>query len=154
MFSYTYLYNICIYIHIVFSLMTGMYMYIYIHTYIHIIYNIYIYIYIYNHWRILWSSYRKLAWVGFEPTVTADFCPDALTNWVIRPSSVPTFYFNQRFQIFSLYTYIYKYEKKPTKLFKLQIFLFFSEALSIYISINWPKFTTGQNSILNKKIRK
>ena len=23
-----------------------------------------------HHWRILWSSYRKLAWVGFEPTTT------------------------------------------------------------------------------------
>ena len=23
-----------------------------------------------DHWRILWSSYRKLAWVGFEPTTT------------------------------------------------------------------------------------
>ena len=23
-----------------------------------------------HHWRILRSSYRKLAWVGFEPTIT------------------------------------------------------------------------------------
>ena len=23
-----------------------------------------------HHWRILWSSYRKLVWVGFEPTTT------------------------------------------------------------------------------------
>ena len=23
-----------------------------------------------HHWRILWSSYKKLAWVGFEPTIT------------------------------------------------------------------------------------
>ena len=34
--------------------------------------NIYIYIYIYgiHHWRIFRSSYRKLAWVGFEPMTT------------------------------------------------------------------------------------
>ena len=36
-----------------------------------------------HHGRILWSSYRKLAWVRFEPT-TAEFCSDALTNWAIR----------------------------------------------------------------------
>ena len=36
------------------------------------------------HWRILWSSYRKLAWVGFEPTTT-EFRSDALTDWAIRP---------------------------------------------------------------------
>ena len=37
-----------------------------------------------QHWRILWSSYRKLAWVGFEPTTT-EFHSEALTNWAIRP---------------------------------------------------------------------
>ena len=37
-----------------------------------------------HHWRILWSSYRKLAWVGFEPTTT-QFRSDALTDWAIRP---------------------------------------------------------------------
>ena len=36
-----------------------------------------------QHWRILRSSYRKLAWVGFEPTTT-EFHSDALTNWAIR----------------------------------------------------------------------
>ena len=47
---------------------------------------LYIYIYIYgiHHRRILWSSYRKLAWVGFEPTTT-EFRSDALTDWAIRP---------------------------------------------------------------------
>ena len=49
---------------------------------------IYIYIFIYmvfiHHWRILWSSYRKLAWVGFKPT-TSEFRSDALTEWAIRP---------------------------------------------------------------------
>ena len=35
-----------------------------------------------HHWQILWSRYRKLAWVGFEPTIT-EFRLDALTNWTI-----------------------------------------------------------------------
>ena len=46
--------------------------------------NICIYIYGIHHRRILWSSYRKLAWVGFEPTTT-EFHSDALTDWAIRP---------------------------------------------------------------------
>ena len=37
-----------------------------------------------HHWRILWSSYKKLAWVGFEPTTT-ESCSNALTDWAIRP---------------------------------------------------------------------
>ena len=37
-----------------------------------------------HHRRILWSSYRKLAWVRFEPTTT-EFRSDALTDWAIRP---------------------------------------------------------------------
>ena len=44
----------------------------------------YIYIYGIHNWRILWSSYRKLAWVGFEPTTT-EFRLDALTEWAISP---------------------------------------------------------------------
>ena len=43
-----------------------------------------IYIYGIHHWRIFRSSYRKLAWVGFEPTTT-EFRSDALTDWAIRP---------------------------------------------------------------------
>ena len=35
-----------------------------------------------QHWQILWSRYRKLDWVGFEPTIT-EFRLDALTNWTI-----------------------------------------------------------------------
>ena len=52
-----------------------------IYTYI---YNIYIYIDIYGiyHWQVLWSSYRKLAWVGFEPKAT-EFYSNALTDWAI-----------------------------------------------------------------------
>ena len=37
-----------------------------------------------HHWRILRNSYRKLAWVWFEPTTT-EFHSDALTDWAIRP---------------------------------------------------------------------
>ena len=37
-----------------------------------------------HHWRIIWSSYKKLAWVGFEPTTT-EFRSDAPTDWAIRP---------------------------------------------------------------------
>ena len=36
-----------------------------------------------HHWRIFRSSYRKLAWVGFEPTTT-EFRSDAPTDWAIR----------------------------------------------------------------------
>ena len=32
-----------------------------------------------HHWRIIWSSYKKLAWVGFEPTTT-EFRSDAPTD--------------------------------------------------------------------------
>ena len=37
-----------------------------------------------HHWRIFRSSYTKLAWVGFEPTIT-ELCSDALTDWGIKP---------------------------------------------------------------------
>ena len=37
-----------------------------------------------HHCMIFRSSYRKLAWVVFEPT-TSEFRSDALTNWTIRP---------------------------------------------------------------------
>ena len=52
----------------------------------------YIYMVLYgiHHWRIVWSSYRKLAWVGFEPTAT-EFRSDALTDWAIKPW-VPTMF--------------------------------------------------------------
>ena len=36
------------------------------------------------HWRILWSSHRKLACVGFEP-MTTGFRSDALTDCTVRP---------------------------------------------------------------------
>ena len=37
-----------------------------------------------HHWHIFWSSYRRLAWVGFEATTT-EFRSDALTDWAITP---------------------------------------------------------------------
>ena len=42
------------------------------------------YILWYSTLKDFWSSYRKLAWVGFEPTTT-EFRSDALTDWAIRP---------------------------------------------------------------------
>ena len=33
-------------------------------------------------WWILWSSYKTLVWVGFEPTTT-EFHSEALTDWAI-----------------------------------------------------------------------
>ena len=44
----------CVYIYIY------IYMYIYIYIYIYMYIYIYIYIYCIHHWRIIWSSYRKL----------------------------------------------------------------------------------------------
>ena len=68
-----------IYIYYIYYIYMVYICYIYIHS-------IYIYIYIsgIHCWRILWSSYKKLAWVGFEST-TNKFLSDALTNWAIRP---------------------------------------------------------------------
>ena len=37
-----------------------------------------------QHWPILWSSYRKLAWVECEPETTEP-PSDPLTDWAIRP---------------------------------------------------------------------
>ena len=61
------------------------------HPLVNLYIYIYIYIYIWYIWysplRNLWNSYRKLAWVGFEP-MTTGFCSDALTaltDWAIRP---------------------------------------------------------------------
>ena len=59
---------------------------IYLPIYLSIYLSISIYLCIYgiHQWRILWSSYRKLAWVGFESTTT-EFRSDAPTYWAIRP---------------------------------------------------------------------
>ena len=45
--------------------------------------NILYYIYDIHHCKILRSSYRKLAWVGFEPTTTEFRSNAPLTYWVI-----------------------------------------------------------------------
>ena len=37
-----------------------------------------------HHWKIFGSSYRKLAWVGFELTTTESHS-DATNDWAIRP---------------------------------------------------------------------
>ena len=37
-----------------------------------------------HHWEVLWRWYRKLAWVGSEPTTT-EFCWDALSYWTTSP---------------------------------------------------------------------
>ena len=37
-----------------------------------------------HHWSIFRSSYRKLAWVEFEPT-TNEFRSEPITDWAIRP---------------------------------------------------------------------
>ena len=58
--------------------------YLSISIYLSIYLSVYLYIYLYGipHWRIIWSSYRRLAWVGFELTTT-EFRSDALTDWGI-----------------------------------------------------------------------
>ena len=38
----------------------------------------------FHYWQILWNSYRKLVWMGFEPTTT-QFLSEALTDWAITP---------------------------------------------------------------------
>ena len=62
--------------------------YIFIYIFIwHMIWWMVSYIYMVygmHHWKIFRSSCRKLAWVGFEPTIT-EFRSDTLTDWGIRP---------------------------------------------------------------------
>ena len=83
--NFTYIHTyIHTYIYIYIYIYTHIHIYIYIYIYIYICTYIYIYIYGTHHWSLIWSSYRKLAWVGFEPT-TIEFHSDALTDWAIRP---------------------------------------------------------------------
>ena len=59
-----------------------------------------------HHWTIHRRRYRKLAWLGFEPTTT-EFHSDALTDWAIRPwvqlalraNSVQLFQFHLLFSV-------------------------------------------------------
>ena len=67
------------------SLLSYIFWHLKLKSHIKLLY-IYIYVYIYgiHNWKILWSSYSKLAWVEFEPTTT-EFLSDTVTNWAIRP---------------------------------------------------------------------
>ena len=66
--------------------------------------------YFIHHWTIFRSSYRKLAWVGFEPTTT-EFRSEALTDWairswvqlVLRANFIQLLHFN----LFALFVYFY-----------------------------------------------
>ena len=63
-------------------------------------------------WRIISSSNRKLAWVGFEPTTTKFFW-DALTDWAIKPwahlHSEPTLYSYSNFIVCSVSRFVLGY---------------------------------------------
>ena len=53
--------------------------------------HFFIYIYIMQYiYRVVESSSRKLAWLGFEPATT-EFHSEALTDWAIRPWAQLTF---------------------------------------------------------------
>ena len=54
-----------------------------------------------HHWQILWSSYRKLAWVGFD-SMTTEFCSEALTDWKeeIRSKTSGNIYMKKKHEIF------------------------------------------------------
>ena len=65
-----------------------------------------------HHWSILWSSYWKLAWVGFEPVIT-EFRSNALTDrhirpWVplaLRPNFVQLLQFHRLFSVMFHFSY-------------------------------------------------
>ena len=67
-----------------------------------------------HHWRILWSSYRKLAWVGFEPA-TCEPRSDGLTNWAMRPwvKLAPTPNFLQPPQFHCLFSVTFHFGRLP-----------------------------------------
>ena len=90
-----------------------------------------------DHWKILWSSYRKLAWVQFEPTTTA-FCSDAVTDWSIKPwvqltlrtNFVQQLQFHLLFSVRFHFGYCLRQSPRLIKTFYLSIHL------SIYLSID------------------
>ena len=58
-----------------------------------------------HHWQILWSSYGKLTWVGFEPTTTEFWILFRRSNWLCylamsSTHSEPTFYSFSNFIFF------------------------------------------------------
>ena len=125
---WTYEHNIYIYIILYILCMYFIYMYLYIcygyYIWYNIIYNIcnryniyvythnrHIYIYISSicHWKITWSSYRKLVWKRFETTII-DFLSDALIDWVMSHEfnlhSKPTFYSYSNFIVCSVSRFV------------------------------------------------
>ena len=86
-----------------------------------------------HHWQILWSSYRKLAWVGFKPATT-EFCPDPLTDWALRPrvqlalraNFVQLLQFNCLYTIYKYIIYIY-----------IIYYIYITYIIYIYIYINF-----------------
>ena len=60
-----------------------------------------------HHWRILRSNCRKLAWVGFEATITK-FRSDALTDWDISSTRIQSQLCTAT-PISNIYMYIYIY---------------------------------------------
>ena len=92
-----------------------------------------------HHWRILWSSYRKLAWVRFEPTTT-EFRSDALTDWVIRPwvQLALRANFVQLLQFHGLFTVTFHFgcchRQSPR--------LFYSNYIYVCFVASWPWLST------------
>ena len=66
------------------SLYICIYTYIYIYIYVCVYVCLYVCVSVIHHWRIRWSSFIKMNWVGFE-SKTTEFRPDAITQWAIRP---------------------------------------------------------------------
>ena len=80
---------------------------------------------------LLWSSYRKLAWVGFEPTTT-EFRSDALTDWAIRPW-VQLALRAKFIQLLHIYIHIYMY---------LFIWYMITDRKIFYILLFWIECST------------
>ena len=99
-----------------------------------------------HHWRILWNSYRKLAWVRFEPTTT-EFRSDAVTDraiwrWVqpaLRANFAQLLQFHRMFSVRFYFGYCLR---QSSRLFNylnqnfLEVITECREHLYIYININ------------------
>ena len=84
-YGYIYIYiYIYIYTYIYINTYIYIYIYIWIYMYICVCVCVYIYIYMFSPLEEFKSSYRKLAWDGFQPTTT-ELCSDTLTDWDISP---------------------------------------------------------------------
>ena len=86
-----------------------------------------------RHWSILWSSYRKLAWVGFEP-LTTEFRSEVLTDWPIRlwvqltlrASFVQIIQFNRLFSVRFHFGYCFFGRHVCFNLFFLEVITWFT----------------------------